>query len=483
MEKVKVGVNMKNSQIEKNRIIQSIIPSTIFPLVFVAVMFFYYSQQLVTLNQWIATFVTAVLFGILLFFDIKRYDAWTRQMSIAASFLGVGSILLLFIIQFSGGNLNSIFYLTPIAAYAILIKFLVNERYAILSSVAIALFGAIIFSVSDTTILHVFLYLLLSQWFAIFIYQSIKDRSMLIKMSTSLLTVHIVMVLTFEFIEWTTLTTSQLLISILFSALSVLLASILTLGLLPLFEAGFNMLTESKLLQLSNPNHPLLRKLLVEAPGTYHHSVMVANLSESAAEAVGANGLLARVASYYHDVGKALEPHMFIENQHGKNPHDKMAPEESAQVILRHPYSSANLLREYSLPKEVIDIAEQHHGTALLKYFYYKAKEKDPTVKEESFRYKGPIPQSKEAAIINICDSVEAAVRSKDKPTNDEIRKIVRSIIYDRLMDGQLNNSQLSLDDLLVIEYDICDMLNGIFHARIDYPEDVNDSDLRRQKN
>lgn len=218
MEKVKVGVNMKNSQIEKNRIIQSIIPSTIFPLVFVAVMFFYYSQQLVTLNQWIATFVTAVLFGILLFFDIKRYDAWTRQMSIAASFLGVGSILLLFIIQFSGGNLNSIFYLTPIAAYAILIKFLVNERYAILSSVAIALFGAIIFSVSDTTILHVFLYLLLSQWFAIFIYQSIKDRSMLIKMSTSLLTVHIVMVLTFEFIEWTTLTTSQLLISILFSA-------------------------------------------------------------------------------------------------------------------------------------------------------------------------------------------------------------------------------------------------------------------------
>ncbi|WP_054753005.1 HDIG domain-containing metalloprotein [Piscibacillus salipiscarius] len=232
------------------------------------------------------------------------------------------------------------------------------------------------------------------------------------------------------------------------------------------------MLTESKLLTLSNPNHPLLRKMLVEAPGTYHHSVMVANLSESACESIGANGLLARVAAYYHDIGKALKPHMFIENQSGNNPHDSLPPEESARIILQHPNDSARLLKEYGLPKEIIEIAQEHHGTTLLKFFYHKARERQPNVDEDNFRYDGPIPQSKEAAIINICDSVEAAVRSKQHPTNEEIHKIVRTIIYDRLLDGQFNDCHLTIDEILTIENDICDMLNGIFHQRIDYPKD-----------
>ncbi|MGM8214146.1 HD family phosphohydrolase [Bacillaceae bacterium W0354] len=468
--------------IQKNKQSHYIISATILQVVYLAVMIFQYAQLNITLNQLFVSLTVAVLSSIVIYLEISHYDHWSRQKTIATSFLGVGSILLLFIIQSLGPAIDSLFYLTPIAAYAILVKYLVSERYAIISSVIMAILGGIVFNISGNEIFHVFLFLLLSQWFAIYFYQSIKDRGTLFKTSTSLMTVHFILVIAFELTDITSFTTSQLLIALIFSALSVFLASILTLGLLPLFEAGFNMLTESKLLSLSNPNHPLLRKLLVEAPGTYHHSVMVANLSESACEAIGANGLLARVASYYHDVGKALEPHMFIENQHGKNPHDTMQPDESAQVILRHPFSGANLLREYALPQEIIDVAEQHHGTTLLKFFYYKAKEKDPNVKESSFRYKGPIPQSKEAAIINICDSVEAAVRSKEKPTKEEIHKIVRSIIYDRLMDGQLNASELTLNDLLVIEQDICDMLNGIFHARIEYPNEVKShGELRRQ--
>src|SRR5699024_8820252 len=147
-----------------------------------------------------------------------------------------------------------------------------------------------------------------------------------------------------------------------------------------------------------NPNHPLLRKLLTEAPGTYHHSIMVANLSETACESIGANGLLARVGAYYHDMGKTVQPHYFIENQISiTNPHDSLDPKQSAEIIINHPYDGAEMLMEYKLPKEIIDIAKQHHGTTLLKYFYFKEKETNEEVSEEDYRYPGPKPQSKEA--------------------------------------------------------------------------------------
>lgn len=452
---------------------RSIFSILVAPVVFILMMFFQLSQNKIDVSELTVSIIIALLSIIILYFEINRYEEWTKQMVITSCFLGIGSLLLLLTIQTTGQQLSTIYYVTPIAAYAILTKYLISERFAIISAIIMSIFGATIFTVNDISFLPVFIYFLMSQWFAIYFYQSIKDRKTLIKMSSTLTTIHFLLVISFELILVPTLNTTQIIIALSLACLSVFIAVILTLGLLPLFEAGFNVLTESKLLTLSNPNHPLLRKLLVEAPGTYHHSVMVANLSESACEAIGANGLLARVASYYHDVGKALEPHMFIENQHGKNPHDEMSPEESAQIILRHPYTGARLLREYSLPEEIVQIAEQHHGTTLLKYFYHKAKSVNPNVKESQFRYNGPIPQSKEAAIINICDSVEAAVRSKDKPTNGEIHNIVRSIIYDRLMDGQLNDCGLTLNDLLVIEKDICDMLNGIFHERIEYPEQV----------
>ncbi|TFB24840.1 HDIG domain-containing protein [Filobacillus milosensis] len=451
----------------------SIIASLITPTVFMTIISLQFVQNQFTLHQFLILLSVALLIFVILQLETARQTDWSYQQTVTFSFLGLGMLILMYAFQAIGKDISNLFYITPIAAYPILIKHFINERFAMVSSVFIAIFGSYLLSFNNVEVYQVFLYLLLSQWFAIFLFQSIKDRKNLFKTSTCLFAIHVLLVLVYELNSWSMFMAPDIMLSLLFSFLSVLFAVILTLGILPIFEAGFNMLTESKLLTLSNPNHPLLRKLLVEAPGTYHHSVMVANLSESACEAIGANGLLARVAAYYHDVGKALKPHMFIENQNNmKNPHDSMPPENSAQIILQHPYDGAHLLKEHDLPVEIIDIAEQHHGTTLLKYFYHKAKERHDSVKELEFRYDGPIPQTKEAAIINICDSVEAAVRSKEKPTNEEINKLVRSIIYDRLMDGQFNDSQLTLRELLIIEKDICDMLNGIFHARIEYPND-----------
>src|SRR5699024_9999185 len=225
---------------------------------------------------------------------------------------------------------------------------------------------------------------------------------------------------------------------------SSLLSAILTIGLLPFFETVLGILTDMKLLALSNPNQPLLRKILTEAPGTYHHSVMVANLSEAACEAIGANGLLARVGAYYHDIGKTRKPQYFIENQMNRNnPHDVLDPRESAEMIISHPYDGAAMLKEHRLPKEIVAIAEQHHGTTLLKYFYHKEQEMNQHTNEANYRYPGPKPRTKEAAIVCICDAVEAAVRSMKQPTEEKIEEIVSSIVNDRLKDGQFNESPL----------------------------------------
>jgi putative nucleotidyltransferase with HDIG domain len=261
-----------------------------------------------------------------------------------------------------------------------------------------------------------------------------------------------------------------------FGLLSGVISAVLTIGFLSLFETVFDILSPLRLLELSNPNHPLLRKLLVEAPGTYHHSVMVANLAESAAEAIGADGLLARVGSYYHDIGKLKRPQFYIENQMQlENPHDKISPHLSKTIILSHPRDGVEMLEAHRIPKPIRDIAAQHHGTTLLKYFYLKAKEisGDSQVLEEDFRYPGPKAQFKEAAIVGIADSIEAAVRSLSRPTPGRIESIVRKVIRERLEDGQFNECDLTLKELEMIGRSMCETLQGIFHARIEYPEEV----------
>lgn len=246
------------------------------------------------------------------------------------------------------------------------------------------------------------------------------------------------------------------------------------MGLLPFYESIFGVVTNIKLLELSNPNQPLMKRLLMEAPGTYHHSMMVANLAESATEAVGGNAVLSRVGAYYHDIGKIKRPYFFGENQMGKdNPHNKIKEDLSALIILSHTKDGVELAKEHNIPKVLQDIMVQHHGTTLVKYFYYKAKnaaDNPEDIKEEDFRYSGPIPNTKESGIIMLADSVEAAVRSISELNKLKIEEMVNNIINDKINTNQLIDCDLTLKDIEIIRQSFLKSLNSIYHQRIEYP-------------
>jgi len=251
------------------------------------------------------------------------------------------------------------------------------------------------------------------------------------------------------------------------------LSPILTYGLMVIFEYVFQMTTDSTLLELSDLNRPLLRQLAIRAPGTYHHSIMVGNLAESAAEAIGANALRARVGSYHHDIGKMEMPEYFVENQRGgKNPHEKLAPNMSCLILINHVKRGLEIAEEYNLPREIRDFIPQHHGTNLISYFYNKAIEtQDGTeINEADFRYPGPRPQTKEAGIVMLADAVEASSRTLKDPTVSRIRSLVNSFIQERLNDGELNECPLTIRDLNLIRESFVSHLTGIFHSRIEYP-------------
>ncbi len=251
-----------------------------------------------------------------------------------------------------------------------------------------------------------------------------------------------------------------------------LLSAILTVGTMPIFESIFGLLTPLKLLELSNPTQPLMRKLLLEAPGTYHHSVVVGNLAERGAQAVGADGLLARVGAYYHDVGKLKQPYFFKENQmSGDNPHDRISPELSASIIRGHTQAGYQMSQKYKIPRRIQDIILQHHGTTLIKFFYYKAKQDNENVDPKDYRYPGPRPQSREAAVVMLADSIEAAVRTIKEPNQEKIREMMGNIVRDKLSDGQLDECDLTLKDLTLIQDAFMQVLTGVIHERIEYPK------------
>jgi putative nucleotidyltransferase with HDIG domain len=266
---------------------------------------------------------------------------------------------------------------------------------------------------------------------------------------------------------------------------SGILSSILTNGSLPFLEHTFRLTSPVRLLELSHPNNVLLKRLLTEAPGTYHHSIIVGNLAEAAADVVGSESLLVRVGAYYHDIGKIKRPYFFIENQMTcDNPHDKIAPSLSTLILTSHVKDGVEMAREHKLPQGIIDIIEQHHGSGLVSYFYHKAleSERPETVTEEEFRYEGPKPQTREAAIVMLADTVEAAVRSMNNRTPGRVEGLVRKIIKDKLNDGQLDECDLTFKDLNLIANAFVRILSGIFHSRVEYP-DMSQEIERRKKN
>ncbi len=258
-----------------------------------------------------------------------------------------------------------------------------------------------------------------------------------------------------------------------FGVINAFGSTFIAIGLLPLCEHAFGLSTDIRLLELSDLNRPLLRELALEAPGTFHHSIIVANLAQAAAEAVEANPLLARVAAYYHDIGKLSKPDYFIENQIGKkNPHDELAPRISSMVLASHIKDGVELARKEGLPKAIVDVLREHHGTALMFQFYEKCLALHPNegISDSQFRYPGPRPKSREAAIVMLADSIEAKVRSLESPTPTRLKSVVKEIIDERLKEGQLDESDLTLRDLHKIAERFLPVLIGVFHPRLGYP-------------
>ena len=255
--------------------------------------------------------------------------------------------------------------------------------------------------------------------------------------------------------------------------LGAIAVSTIVSALLPFFETVFDIATDIKLLEFLDPNQPLLKELVYKSPGTYHHSILIGNLAEAAAEAIGENPTLARVGSYYHDIGKIHKPEYFIENQRPtENKHDRLMPSMSSLIIAAHVKEGVEVARAHRLPTQIIDIIQQHHGTSLITYFYQKAKELQPfsPIAEEDYRYPGPRPRTKVAAIVMLSDSVEAASRTLDNPTLDRIQMLTSSVITRFFIDDQLSMCDLTLNDLRVISKSFNLVLTGSFHQRIDYP-------------
>jgi putative nucleotidyltransferase with HDIG domain len=272
-----------------------------------------------------------------------------------------------------------------------------------------------------------------------------------------------------------------------FALVNGLISSIITLGTLPLLESVFKIITPYGLAELADHNQPLLKRLQFEAPGTYHHSLMVSNLAEAAAEAVGADPILARVGAFYHDIGKLKRPLFFVENQAYfgiENPHQKLNPRVSKMVITSHPKDGAEIASEYGIPGLIKSLILQHHGEGLASYFYNQAIQEEgaENVKEDQFRYTGPKPNTKEAAILMMADAVESAVRAMKNPTPEEIENIIDKIIVERLNDAQLEDSPLTLKDLKTIAATFSRILRGMQHNRIKYQENL-DADLERKIN
>ncbi|APH04340.1 HD family phosphohydrolase [Bacillus weihaiensis] len=385
------------------------------------------------------------------------------------------TILLMKIVSlFQKIDYNHIGYIVPVAMGVMLVKLLLNERLAILTSMIFAICGSMIFNEGITGSFNfpVGIYYLFGCLAGVLFLGEHNFRSKILQAGLFVGGINVVVLMAIMLIRNGTYSNVEITSYFVMACVSGLVSSVLTIGFMPFFETGFGILSTMKLIELSNPNHPLLRKILTETPGTYHHSVMVANLSESACEAIGANGLLARVGAYYHDLGKTKRPQYFIENQMNiENPHNKLSAQLSKNIIIAHVTDGVEMLRKHKMPKEFVDIAEQHHGTSLLKYFYHQAKESNDSIYEDEFRYPGPKPQTKEIAIISIADSAEAAVRSMSNPTPEKIEKLVKSIISDRLQDHQLDECDLTLKELDIIAKSFCESLKGIFHSRIEYPE------------
>jgi len=369
-------------------------------------------------------------------------------------------------------------YILPFPAFIIILSIFTNPRIAFMAAMTLLSILAIALGYNVQLVVSFILINLISM---IGIAQvKFSRRFDLIKIGLEIAAVSVVLVLSIYLLENCLINIDNSLImnDTIIILINCMFSGVIALGLLPLLESSFKIITPYGLAELADHNQPLLKRLQFEAPGTYHHSLMVSNLCEAAAESVGANPILARVGAFYHDIGKLKRPLFFVENQSYfgiENPHTKLNPRLSKMVITAHPKDGVELAKEYGLPPVISNFILQHHGEGLASYFYTQAiaEEGSENVKEDQFRYTGPKPNMKETAILMIADAVESAVRSLKNPTSEEIENIIDKIIIERLNDGQLSDSPLTLRDIKTIAATFNRILRGMQHNRIKYHEDI----------
>jgi putative nucleotidyltransferase with HDIG domain len=357
---------------------------------------------------------------------------------------------------------------TPLAAAALLIGLLISKRLAFIVSIILSL----IFGVLNNFNLGYVIVMLFGCFTSIAGIPGIRARKDLVTLGIKVAVTNVAMIIIVHFYMHGLSSLASMKWNIAYGATSGVVSALIVLIVLPYLETFFSRTTSIKLLELSDFNQPLLRRLMMEAPGTYHHSLIMASLAEQCAEAIGANALLARVGAYYHDIGKLVKPDYFIENQQTMgNPHDPLSPTMSSLVVTSHVKEGAALARQYNLDKVIIDMIEQHHGTSLIHYFYHRALEQNPDTKPQDFRYPGPKPRSKEAAILMLSDSAEAASRAVDDPSPGRLKDTVETVINNKFTDGQFAECPITLRDLSKIAETLASVLSGIHHARIEYQQ------------
>lgn len=415
-----------------------------------------------------ATILALVFLGIISIY-LKSFEPKTFLSTRKLTLIGTLFVLMLVLAKvITYSPLPS--YAIPTAIVSILIAVLIGPRLAIIITIALSIFVGII--AGDK--LNIACVSFIGGVVGIFFIQGARRRSQILVTGCLVGIANFVTICAIELLHG--LKYAVFLKQGFWGIVNGLGTGVIVTGILPVFEYLFNIATNISLLELSDLNHPLLKEMVLKAPGTYHHSLIVGNLAETTCDAIGANSLLARVGSYFHDIGKTEKAEYFTENQIGltKKKHDKLTPSMSSLIITNHVKDGVELARKYKLNQAIIDFIEQHHGSSLIYYFYQRALEKvedDEVLREEGFRYPGPKPQSKETAVVLLADSVEAASRSLNEPTPASIKGLVRKIINNKFIDNQLDQCELTLKDLEVIAETFARILMGIFHSRVEYEE------------
>jgi cyclic-di-AMP phosphodiesterase PgpH len=413
--------------------------------------------------------VMTLLGGVIVLYVVRFQAALAESLSKIIGVCGLVMFTLVLGLMLSGPPWYAV--LVPLTVTALVLTIAYNPQFALLMSLSLSL--------AITTALGSDLNYLLVQMSglatAVLMLRNVRTRTRIIEVGVVSGLAYLAMTLA------TGLISGQTWRLMLFDAgrhcLWGTIAGFIVSGSLPVVERCFSIITDISLLVLADGSHPLLQELLCRAPGTYTHSMTVATLAEPAAEAIGANPLLARVGSYFHDIGKMLKPAYFIENQHGENRHDTLEPALSTLIIIGHVKDGVALAEQYRLPRPIIDFIQQHHGTTLVEYFYREALRQQEeqglcqSELEPSFRYPGPKPQSRENGIVMMADAVESSSRALSDPSPGSLRKLVHDLLMKRLLDGQFEESGLTLTELHLIEESLCKGLIALYHGRIKYPE------------